>query len=99
MHEEAKRLELPPEEWIGGIILDEMAIQQNIEETKNGDIIELCGFEDVGQEGNICSILRKGKTEKVLGSHALQFMFVGSTSFRFPFAHFITTNIQAYDIH
>ena len=99
MFHEARRLEIPPEGWTGGLILDEMSIQQDIQETKCGDVIELIGFEDVGHEGNMYSILRRGKADKELGTHALQFMFVGLSGFRFPIAHFITTNVQSYDLH
>jgi hypothetical protein len=43
-----------------------------------------------------CWILRKGKKEISLGNHVLQFIFLGNSGFRFPFAHFISTNVQAY---
>ncbi len=61
--------------------------------------MELCGFTDVGEEGNTCNTLRMGEKKKVLGTHILQFIFLGLTGFRFPFAHVITTNVAAYDIH
>ena len=99
MHAEARRLELPDQALVGGIIIDEMAIQQNLEIAKNGDIIELVGFEDVGEEGEMYSTMRKGHQEKTLGTHILQFMFLGVHGFRFPFAHFVTTNVQAYDLN
>lgn len=98
MHSEAIRLGISEDGLKGGIILDEMGIQQDIQISKAGDV-ELIGFEDIGEEGNMCGILRKGKKEKQLGTHILQFMFLGITGFRFPFAHFVTTNIQSYDIH
>jgi hypothetical protein len=96
---EARRLNLPEHAYTGGIIIDEMSIQKDLQISKNGDVIELVGFEDIGEEGNMCSIIRNGKNEKVLGSHALQFMFLSVTGFRFPFAHFISTNIQGFDLH
>ena len=84
---------------MGDIILDEMSIQQDIQINKSGEVVELVGFEDIGDEGNTCNILRKGKREKQLGTHVLQFLFLGNTGFRFSFAHFVTTNVQAYDIY
>ena len=76
-----------------------MSIQQDIQINKTGEVVEIVGFEDIGSEGNACNTLRKGKQEKELGTHVLQFVFLGITGFRFPFAHFVTTNIQAYDIY
>ncbi|XP_053385241.1 uncharacterized protein LOC123537566 [Mercenaria mercenaria] len=44
MHCEARRLEIPEESWDGGILVNEMAIQEDIQINKHGDIIELTGF-------------------------------------------------------
>ena len=90
---------IPENGRVGGIILDEMSIQQDIQINKSGEVVEIVGFEDIGSEGNACNTLRKVKQEKELGTHVLQFVFLGITGFRFPFAHFVTTNIQAYDIY
>jgi len=54
----------------------------------NGDIIELVGFEDVGEDGEMYSTMKKRHHEKTHGTHILQFMFLGVYGFRFPFAHF-----------
>ncbi|XP_053381363.1 uncharacterized protein LOC128549115 [Mercenaria mercenaria] len=99
MHTEALRLEIPVYGWKGGIIIDEMAIQKDVQIQKNGDLVELVGLVDVGPEGNMLNTLRMGKKEKHLGTHVLQFIFIGLTGFRFPFGHFVTDNIAAYDIH
>lgn len=53
----------------------------------------------MGSEGNACHSIRTGKTDKVLDTHALQLLLVGITGFRFPFAHFITDNIQAPELY
>lgn len=99
MHQEAKRLEIPKEGWIGGVIIDEMAIQEDLQIMKNGDAVELEGFVDLGPEGNTCKTLRTGKNEKQLGNHVLQFVFVGLSGFRFPFAHFLSNQVQATELH
>ncbi|XP_052250781.1 uncharacterized protein LOC127857994 isoform X1 [Dreissena polymorpha] len=99
MHAEALRLNVPPYGWKGGIILDEMAIQKDLQIQKNGDVVELIGLVDVGEEGNVMNTLRMGRKERQLGTHVLQFIFLGLTGFRFPFGHFITNNVAAYDIH
>ncbi|KAH3696542.1 hypothetical protein DPMN_084014 [Dreissena polymorpha] len=61
MLEEATRQELPPEGFYGGLIFDEMSIQSDVQLCKNGDVIELIGLVDLGEEGNISNTLRKGK--------------------------------------
>ncbi|KAH3754220.1 hypothetical protein DPMN_188884 [Dreissena polymorpha] len=76
-----------------------MAIQADLQIIKNGDVVELCGFANAGDEGNSCTILRTGKNEKVVGTYALQFVFLGLTGFRFPFAHFITNGVQATELY
>jgi hypothetical protein len=44
--------------------------------------------------------LRAGKRKgKKLRNHVLQFVFLRFTGFRFPFAHFISDQIQGYDLH
>jgi hypothetical protein len=76
-----------------------MAIQEDIQLEKNGSVLESVGFVNKGEEGNICETLRTGKKEQKLGRHALQLLFIGTTGFRFPFAHFISDQIQGYDLH
>lgn len=98
MNAEALRLNLTPEARTGGIIVDEMSIQQDIQFNKNGDVIELTGLENVGEEGEACDTLRKGFKSVSIGSHALQLIFLGNTGFRFPFGHFITSNVQAFQL-
>ena len=51
MHTEAKRLKIPTEGWTGGIVIDEMSIQEDLQICKSGDGIEVV---DLGEEGNIC---------------------------------------------
>jgi hypothetical protein len=99
MHEEALRRKIPPDGWTGGIIIDEMSIQTDIQITKTGDLIELSGLLDIGDEANALHVIRTGKNDKVIGTHALQMIFLGNSGFRFPFAHFITDGIQAPELH
>lgn len=96
---EAKRRNIPDDGMVGGIIFDEMAVQTDIQISKSGDIVEIVGFTDIGEEGDLCHSLRKGNCNKSLGNHILQLLFLGVTGFRFPFAHFITDNIQASELY
>jgi hypothetical protein len=99
MFQEAKRRNITEEGWTGGIILDEMTIQSDIQISKTGDLVELSGFVETGDEGNICHVIRTGKNDETIGTHALQLIFLGISGFRFPFAHFITDGIQAPELH
>jgi len=58
MQEKAHRKDLCEEGYMGGLIIDEMAIQADVEITKSGDVIELVGLSDVGEEGNLSNMLR-----------------------------------------
>lgn len=99
MHEEAKRQNIPENGYVGGLIIDEMSIQADIQICKSGDVVELAGLMDLGDEGNISHALRKGNNEKELGTHALQILFLGITGFRFPIAHFISDGVQAPELY
>lgn len=99
MFEEALRKEVPKEGWAGGLIIDEMAIQSDIQIHKSGDIVELAGFTNYGEEGNVCKILRTGSNDCKVGTHVLQIIFIGLTGFRFPLCHFVTDQIQAPELY
>jgi len=99
MHEESNRLGMNEDARIGGIIFDEMSIQQDIELQKNGGVLEMSGFTELGAEGDLCQSLKKGSKDRIMGSHVLQMLFLGLNGFRFPFAHFVTDTIQASQIY
>ena len=84
MHEEARRKDLCEKGYMGGLIIDEMAIRADFEITKPGDVIELVGLFDVGKEGNLSNMLKKGKQERTVGTHALQLSFSGSNRIQLP---------------
>jgi hypothetical protein len=66
-------------------VLDEMSVQDDIVIRKRGSDYILSGF----AEG-----VSVGQGVK-LASHALQFMFLGNSGFRFPFMHVPTTGAGA----
>lgn len=66
---------------------------------KNGNVLELTGFTELGEEGENIQQLRKGSKNKIMGTHVLQLLFYGLNGFRFPFAHFVTDNIQASEVY
>lgn len=52
-----------------------MSIQEDLQIEKTRSGIELIGLVNKGDEGNTCSTLRAGISEKKLGNHVLQFVF------------------------
>lgn len=99
MHEEADRRGMGESDRLGGIIFDEMSIQQDIQIEKDGHVLELTGLTNLGTEGDLYNKLRKGSTAKYVGSHVLQLLFLGFNGFRFPFAYFLTESIQASEMY
>ena len=99
MANEAKVQNIPPEGYVGGLLLDEMSIQPDLQfSVRNGDI-ELIGFKEVVPESLVMDELKTKKREKTLATHALQFVFLGLTGFRFPIAHFPTTTASEYELY
>ena len=99
MYQEANRRNIPPEGRIGGILIDEMSIQEKLEIVKENGCIDMFGFVNLGDEGNNIENLRSGVKSKTTGTHILQLMFTGITGFRFPFAHFISNNVNACELY
>ena len=61
MDQEANRMNISDQGRIGGILLDEMSIQQKIELSKSGKTIEMVGFVDMGEESENLSAIKAGK--------------------------------------
>ncbi|KAJ8299478.1 hypothetical protein KUTeg_023538 [Tegillarca granosa] len=53
----------------------------------------------VTPESIIMDQLKDKKQQRVLATHVLQFVFLGFTGFRFPFAHFPSTTASATDLY
>ncbi|KAL3885736.1 hypothetical protein ACJMK2_025779 [Sinanodonta woodiana] len=60
-----------------------MSIQEDLQIAKIGDVIELVGFSDYGDEGNVINTINDGKQMKSLGNYALQmtnYLYYGFTT-------------------
>ena len=99
MFNEAERNNLSPEERTGGIVFDEMSIQDNLHIVKEGKNMKLVGFTDMGNECEDIGILKSGKKEKTVANHVLQMTFVSFSGFRFPFAHFPTKGASQSELY
>lgn len=67
----------------GGIVIDEMTIQDDLIITKTGDTLKLVGYVDMDTTNNNISIISDGQKKVQLATHALQFIFHGFTGFRY----------------
>lgn len=99
MSYEAKVKNVSPEGLEGGLIVDEMSIQPDLQFKKRDKEIELIGFTELLPESVIFQKLKSNKNERILATHVLQLVFLGSTGFRFPFAHFATDTASGHELY
>ena len=66
----------------GGILIDEMTIQDDLVITKKGDKWEIIGMVDMGITNNAIKVLTNGQKKVEMATHVLQFIFHGFTGFR-----------------
>ena len=83
----------------GGLLLDEMAIQEDLQICKRGGTFSLMGFTDMGAEANSVEILTKGKKVSQLATHVMQLTFLGYNGFRFPVANFPSSTANAPQLY
>lgn len=100
MANEAKLKNLPPEGFEGGLIIDEMSIQPDLQFKKTNGEIELIGFTEVLPESLVFDEIKTYRRERILATHVLQLVFfLGTTGFRFPFAHFPSTTASGHELY
>lgn len=99
MKNEALCRNLPPDGYEGGLMLDEMSIQSDLEFSSKDANIHLWGFKEVTDESKFIDSILSGKREICLATHVLQFVFLGYTGFRFPLFHFPTNQANASELY
>ena len=75
MANEAKLKNLPPEGFEGGLIIDEMSIQPDLQFKKTNGEIELIGFTEVLPESLVFDEIKTNRRERILATHVLQLVF------------------------
>ena len=83
----------------GGIILDEMSVQEDIQICAQKGNVKIEGLVGLGQA---CEDMRKmvNKTNDLqMAKYVLQFIFLGYDGFRFPVAYFPTTGVNAPELY
>ena len=99
MRHEADNLKLDSQGFVGGLVLDEMNIERDLQVTDKGGQWTLIGFPDLGDASNAMSSLSSNKSNLHLADHVLQFVFHGMTGFRMPFACFPTSQANSSDLY
>ena len=79
MANEAQIKSIPPEGYEGGLVIDEMSIQPDLQFSKKKVDIQLIGFQEITPESINMNQIKSNKWERVLATHVLQFLFLGFT--------------------
>lgn len=83
----------------GGILLDEMSIQDDLQIVRKGDAWDIVGGVDMGETNNNINIIIEGKKTCHLATHCLQFAFHGFTGFRWPIAYYGSNPASTHQIY
>ncbi|XP_060601671.1 uncharacterized protein LOC132754935, partial [Ruditapes philippinarum] len=99
MQNEAVRTKVSEFGMHGGILLDEMAIQDDLIICKNGDSWDIVGMMNMGETNNNIKIISDGKKKIQMATHILQFVFHGFTGFRWPVVYFASCTAKAHELY
>lgn len=83
----------------GGLLLDEMSIQDDIEILRKGDAWDLVDAVDMGQTNNVINVVSSNKKDVKLATHCLQFTFHGYQGFRWPVAYYASNPATTYQLY
>lgn len=96
LYQESTRLNTEKE---GGLILDEMAVQEDLQLCfENGKVL-IDGFVDLGQISNDMYKLNEPKAEIRTAKYILQFVYLGFDGFRFPVSYFPSAGVNAPELY
>ena len=83
----------------GFILLDEMAIQQDLQIVRRGRRCSIVGAIDMGLTVNCLDEISNEKRNIKMATHCFQYMFVGFNGFRWPIAYFGSNNVNGHSIY
>jgi hypothetical protein len=99
MKKEADRQKISSFGHSGGLLLDEMSIQDDLEIMRKGDAWEFVGAVDMGQTNNAITIITNDKKEVKLATHCLQLTFHGYEGFRWPIAYYASNPATTHQLY
>jgi hypothetical protein len=82
MKQQAILSKIPEFGFHGGLLIDEMTIQDDLIITKDGDSWNVVGLLDMGETNNKLKIITAGEKKVEMATHALQYVFHGFTGYR-----------------
>jgi hypothetical protein len=83
----------------GGILIDEMTIQDDLQIIKKGDSWSIVGAVDMGDMNNKIDIIINNERKVKMATHCLQYIFHGFTGFRWPVAYYASETANAFQIY
>ena len=99
MVNEARRRNLTGNKLKGGILLDEMSIQDDLQIVRKSTSWKLIGAIDLGQFVNNLDLIMNKRNPMKLATHILQYMFVSYGGFRWPVAYYGTNNASGHQLY
>lgn len=98
MSSEANRQNVNKEGYYGGLILDEMSIQPDLQIVHSKSSSDLVGLAYTDQDIDQLHSSAGGSSEHELANHFQKYVFSGLSGFRWPFANFPNTQASPSEI-
>ena len=99
MRQAADKAILPNYGYNGYLILDEMKVQEDLVLQRRQGKLVLVGFVELEGPLRNLEVWRKDTPQRELATNVLQYIFLGSTGFRFPIAHYPTSTAKASELY
>lgn len=99
MKKEAERQNINMFGKRGGLLFDEMSIQDELQILRKGDAWTIVGAVDMGKTNNVISIVTSGTKKVELATHCLQFVLHAFCGFRLPLAYYGSNPATAHQIY
>ena len=98
MQKEAKSQNINDFGKRGGLVIDEMSLQDELQIVRHGDAWSVVGGVDMGDTNNIISTITNKQKKMELATHSLQFLFHGFSGFRWPVAYYGSNTATAHQL-
>lgn len=98
MRKEAERQGVSKFGMRGGLVLDEMSIQDELQIVRKEDAWSIVGGVDMGQINNLISVITNNQKKMELATHCLKFLFHGLCGFRWPVAYYGSNPVTTHQI-
>lgn len=83
----------------GGLIIDEMSVQEDLKMSFKDGKVSVDGLVEMGEFAEDIHILNKHSHETRSATHIMQFIFLGYDGFRFPISYYPTAGANAPELY